>query len=118
MQSLRNARSISRFVLLWFVLALGAAVASPLVKPQSVQLVCTGSGVVKVSGWADDAAVQTGGHLLDCPLCVVAGAPPSAAPQPGLQVQALPPVSNIVRRTRLDARCAPPLPARGPPGFS
>jgi len=118
MQTLRNARSLARFVLLWFALALGAAVASPLVRPQSVQLVCTGSGAVKVLSLADDGTVQSTGHLLDCPLCVVAGAPPPERPRAVQPRQPLSRMSVAVRVACPDARCAPPLPPRGPPAVS
>jgi hypothetical protein len=33
MQTLRHARQLTRFVLVWFALALGVAMASPLVSP-------------------------------------------------------------------------------------
>ncbi len=115
MYALRNARPLARFVLLWFMLALGAAVASPLIKPQAVQFICTGSGAIKVLRLADDGTVQTGGHLLECPLCVVSGAPPPAATT-SVQPSATPAhVSDMGVAALLQARCAPALPARGPP---
>lgn len=56
MQSLRRARLLARLVLAWFLLSLGVAVASPIVLPQSMQLVCSASGSVKLvvssaDGW-------------------------------------------------------------------
>lgn len=48
MSALRPTRSLACLVLAWFVLALGVAVASPLVKPQSWQMVCSAAGTVKL----------------------------------------------------------------------
>ena len=56
---------LGRAVLAWFLLSLGVAVASPLVNPQALELVCSGAGVMKLSrkrdaiissgmGWAND----------------------------------------------------------------
>ena len=39
MQTLRHAHLLARFVLVWFVCALGVAVASPMVHPQAMELV-------------------------------------------------------------------------------
>jgi hypothetical protein len=117
MQTLRNAHLIARFVLLWFALSVGVAIASPLVKPQSVRMVCSASGASKVIvGDADD---QSGSLLraIHCPLCVGVGAPPpleivafSLAPPLGYA----PPLQNPVRIAPVAT--APP-PARGPPSF-
>ena len=38
MQALRNASFLARLVLAWFALAIGVAVASPIVKPKSMEL--------------------------------------------------------------------------------
>ena len=39
---------VGRWVLLWFVLSLGVAVASPLVNPQAMELVCSSAGSITV----------------------------------------------------------------------
>ena len=54
MQTLRNATLIARFVLVWFALFVGASVASPIVKPGDVHMVCSGSGGMKIVVSADD----------------------------------------------------------------
>ena len=54
MRTLRHFTFISRLVLAWFVLSLGVAVASPIVKPKDILLVCTGSGAMKVLVKAPD----------------------------------------------------------------
>ena len=48
LQTLRNSHQLIRLVLVWFVLSLGAAIASPLVNPQAAELICTGTGVMKL----------------------------------------------------------------------
>lgn len=116
MQSLRDARRLTRLVLVWFALALGAAVASPLVKPEGLQLVCSGTAVKLVagSGDGDDRAAPLG---LDCPLCGGGAVPLPAAPD-------LPLVLTDTTRPQAPAphghmaHCQPPLPARGPPALS
>ena len=76
MNSLRRCRNFSRFVLLWFTPALGVAVASPIVKPGSLQSVCSGAGVsmlMAVDGETDATGTALG---MDCPLCQPAPALP------------------------------------------
>ena len=117
--SLRPLHAIGRFVLLRFVLSLGVAVASPLVHPQAMELVCSSAGAVKVIVQTDDGAQELGATHMDCPLCVLTGAPPPAAPL--AEVPAIQPLAHAVRSipaARLAAATAAPLPARGPPAFS
>lgn len=117
MQILRRARFLVRLVLAWFVLALGVAIASPLVQPQGLELVCAAGGamklIVKSEGGGQDAGTQT--HTLDCPLCASLGAPPPAPPAlagaPTAQVLRL----GTPRAEPLAGRTAAPLPPRGPP---
>ncbi len=70
MQALRRARFLARFVLVWFALALGVAVASPLVKPQAMELVCSSAGSVKLVQLGDDEGRTAATPTLDCPLCL------------------------------------------------
>lgn len=109
---------LGRLVLLWFVLSLGVAIASPVVNPQAMEVVCSSAGAVKVVVKSDDGAREVGASHLDCPLCALTGAPPPAPqvvqlpqPQPlGLALQPIP-------AARIAAATAAPLPARGPPAF-
>eukprot|EP01035_Chromulina_nebulosa_P038277 gene38277-51697_t len=64
----RSLGLIGRWVLLWFVLSLGVAVASPLVHPQSMELVCSGAGPIKVVVHTEDGARELGASHMDCPL--------------------------------------------------
>jgi hypothetical protein len=111
---------IGRWVLLWFVLSLGVAVASPLVNPQAMELVCAGAGTIKVVVHTEDGAQDVGsGSHMDCPLCVLTGAPP---PPVAAATFDLPlPLGRVVQpipAARLAAATAAPPPARGPPTFS
>jgi len=115
MQALRRATFLARLVLAWFALTLGVAIASPLVNPQAMELVCSGAGALKLVVKADGSTVPASGHTLDCPLCASFSAPPAAAPV----IAALPlPRADFVAQvpaSRTAVRAAAPLPARGPP---
>jgi hypothetical protein len=116
MQALRNASFLARLVLAWFALAIGVAVASPIVKPKSIELLCSG-GVMKLLVTSDDGTPATG-HTFDCPLCVSLDAPPASAA--GL-FQAQPPSVGILlphADAALAVFTAAPPPARGPPFIS
>jgi hypothetical protein len=115
MEALRRARTLVRLVLAWFALSIGVAVASPMFNPQGMELVCSGSGVMKVVLKANDGSKQQSGPTLDCPLCAhIAPAPPvvrAAAEPPHPLSHALRPAfaAHIAWLT------AAPPPARGPP---
>lgn len=116
MQPLRAARSLTRLVLVWFALALGVAIASPLVKPSGLQLVCTGTGMqLLVAGGGDDGEPPAR-HTLDCPLCAAVAPPPPVVAVP--PAQPLGHVLQPIPAARHAALVAPPLPARGPPALS
>lgn len=115
---LRNAHLLSRLVLVWFALSLGVAIASPVVKPQAIELVCSGVGVLKVLVTTDDGSQAQSGHTLDCPLCASSSAPPPAARQAAEPVHALAGALRGIPAARMASRTAAPLPARGPPSFS
>jgi hypothetical protein len=119
MQLLRNRSRflglLGRGVLLWFVLSLGAAAASPLIHPQAVELVCSSVGAVKAVVQTDDGVQELGASHLDCPLCLLTGAPP---PSWVAQASSFPlPLDRALRSapSRIAAASAAPLPARGPP---
>jgi len=117
MNALRRAHHLSRFVLLWFVLSLGVAIAAPVIHPQAMELVCSSAGAIKVIVKSDDGARELGGGHTDCPLCAIVGAPPPALPVVAPVAPALPlgRVVQSIPAARLAAATAAPLPARGPP---
>ncbi|RYF62682.1 MAG: DUF2946 domain-containing protein [Comamonadaceae bacterium] len=116
MQLLRASTLLARLVLAWFVLSLGVAVASPLVSPQAMQLVCgTGTSAKLVMVSDDGQSMAAGHHALDCPACLAATLPP---PQITLQLPAASPVplaQHSFHAAHIAALVGAPLPPRGPP---
>jgi hypothetical protein len=117
MQYLRNTSNIIRFVLVWFALSVGVAIASPMVQPNAMDMVCTSTGSMKLVVQGDADSSTSASPTLDCPLCASISAPPSALntalSQPSPLSHALLPsvAAHIASLT------APPLPSRGPPTF-
>lgn len=119
MQNLRRAHLLARFVLAWFVLSIGVAVASPIVQPQAMELICSSAGVMKMMVKTDDgSAKEQSGHTLDCPLCAATSAPPAVVHITAEPAQPLAYVLQGIEAARLAAATAAPLPARGPPSLS
>jgi len=116
MHALRTIAALHRLVLAWFLLSLGVAVASPVIHPQAMELVCSAAGTVKIVVQTDDGVRDLGASAMDCPLCVLGGAPPAAA---AVAKAASPlPLGHVLQSipaARLAAATAAPLPARGPP---
>jgi hypothetical protein len=112
MQRLRNATLLARLVLACFALAIGAAVASPLVKPATAQLLCSSDGSIQLQA---DGGDQSSAHALDCPLCVATAPPPAwfALALTSEQPDHIARVGLSQRNVALMAGA--PLPPRGPP---
>ena len=117
MQRLRHARSLARLVLVWFALALGAAVAAPAVGGGSLELVCSGAALKLVVKGADGGAAPAR-HTLDCPLCMPMDAPPVVAVRHGFAPPAPATVDDAFAFTRIAVRTAAPPPARAPPALA
>jgi hypothetical protein len=111
------ARRLCRWVLLCFALSLGAAIASPLVNPQAMELICSGSGAMKVLIKTDDGAKEATSVTLDCPLCTTPAAPPCALRVTAAPVQPLAHVLQTIPAARIASLTAAPPPARGPPAL-
>ena len=115
MQTLRSAHLLARLVLVWFALAIGVAVASPLVNPQGIELVCSAGGMTKLLVKSDDGGKSASGATLDCPLCMPMDAPPPAlhgSAQSQLPSSEAP---QEISAGRLIVTSAGPSPGRGPP---
>lgn len=116
MSALRRARLLASFVLAWFALSLGVAVASPLVQPKPMEIVCSAAGASMLVVLTDDGAQAPAAGHLDCPLCLPTGAPPPALPLADLPTaQPLGHAVQSIPAARIAAATAAPLPARGPP---
>ena len=121
MQSLRNAHFITRLVLVWVALFIGVSVASPLVKPQATQMVCSAMGGMKMvmsddAGNADDSNTSSGG--MDCPLCAHVIAPPPVVVLDFVPVNALAHALRPIPSAHIAWLTGAPLPPRGPPALS
>ena len=119
MQTLRNAHLIARFVLVWFALSIGVTIASPIVKPQAMALICSSVGGMKLLAQSDDGRQDVVSLTMDCPLCLTHGAapPPLACAVALAPVQPLAYVMQSRAAAHLASRTAAALPARGPPAF-
>ncbi len=116
---MRHALHLTRLVLVWFALSVGVAIASPMVNPQTMDLVCTSTGSMKLVVQGDDADVAATSHTLDCPLCATLSAPPALStsltqPAPSSLAHALEPLAAA----HIASVTAPPMPSRGPPALS
>lgn len=118
MQTLRNARVLARFVLVWFAMVVGVAIASPLVKPQALQWVCSGAGLVKLLPSGDGEGDLVREHTLDCPLCASSGALPPTHHACVVQPREALTAVFLARPTHAALRTTAPLPPRGPPVIS
>lgn len=119
MNTLRRAHAITRFMLVWMGLCLFAAVASPLIKPQAMSLVCSASGGVKLIDASGQGVPATSlHHTLDCPACLSFIAPlpamPLVAAPAFTQGNALP----LPPASRVASLALRHWQARGPPTFS
>lgn len=115
---LRDSKLTARLVLAWFALFVGAGLASPLIKPASVQMVCSASGQMKLVAADQDEGEVRIATGLDCPLCVSV-MPPPALYSPDLAFAS--PLAHALRppvAAHIAAATAPPLPSRGPPSIS
>jgi hypothetical protein len=115
LNSLRSA-SLMRWVFVVFAFALGAAIASPLIKPTQLELLCSGAGVSKITVLNDQGEAVEEAHALDCALCLQLSAPPPLS----FSADFSSPFGYTTapfERTRTAALTQPPLPARGPPAL-
>lgn len=113
MRCLSHSRIVARLVLAWYALFVGVSIASPLIEPATLQMVCSmGMKMVLVDG---EGATTDEAPGLDCPLCApyapnTATSAVSFAPADALAHALRPAVAaHLAWLTRS------PLPARGPP---
>lgn len=117
LHTLRNTPWLAKLALLWLVMTLGVAVASPMVNPQQELLICTSVGMAKVV-LADDGSVTTNPVTqAHCPLCISAGVPPGFVSPVFEAVLPLGRVLQSIPAAHLAALTAAPPPSRGPPNL-
>ena len=117
MQTLRHAHQLTRFVLVWFALALGVAMASPLVSPKSIDMVCASGGVMKLVVTDEGDEAQAANPSLDCPLCMGLAFPPAPVAAASIKPSPLSHALQPIAAAHIASATAPPLPSRGPPAL-
>jgi hypothetical protein len=118
MHRLRSARHLARLVLAYFALALVVAIAAPMTQAQSLELVCSSSGGMKLLVHDEQGTHDASGHAMDCQLCATGVGPP---PLHQFSLQAPTPIAHALLPTvaaHLAWLTAAPLPPRGPPSLS
>lgn len=76
MHTLRTTKALTCLLLAWFALTLGVAMASPMVAPKAIELLCSDGGSMKlVVVDKDGDVVDLGQHTLDCAMCLPASPP-------------------------------------------
>jgi hypothetical protein len=127
---LKISHRLIRTVMLLYIMTLGVAMASSMVNPAAMNLICTSTGykyidqngkLVDVEAGSEQAKDAKSGmhHLLDCSMCLAIGMTPELPKQDAFE----PPHSlsyalRSIPSARLAALVAAPLPARGPPRLS
>lgn len=117
MHFLRTSSALARLVLAWFVLTMGVAVASPIVHPRAMELLCSASGNMKLIVVGEDGTEQSH-HTLDCPMCMATTLP---SPVVVARFEAPQPLAHALTKAtaaHIASAVGAPLPPRGPPAFA
>ncbi|WP_404300007.1 DUF2946 family protein [Alicycliphilus denitrificans] len=117
MDTLRSLNRLRWWVVAWLVFSMGATLASPLVQPRTMELICSSgsSMTLMVHAGGGNAVLDTLDR--DCVLCLLGAAPPPPA------ARILPPlaVTDFTPPPPPDVPTLPPMaappPARAPPVF-
>ena len=117
MNYLRQAHFLARIVLAWFVLSVGVAMASPLVVPKSMDMVCSTGGVMKFISSDDAQNTVATVKTMDCALCMPVVFPPASTALPFIQASPLAHALQPLAAAHIAVATAPPLPSRGPPSL-
>ena len=107
--------SLRAWVVAWFVLALGVAVASPVVQPRSMEIVCSSTSATKILLHTSSGTLELGAHGSECPLCLTSGAPPGPPHSPSPVLTPLAHAKALSFSPPVVVATAAPPPARGPP---
>ena len=114
MTALRTFSALRLWVLAWFVASMGVAIASPLVHPQAFEVICSGTGAIKLMVQTDDGTVEMGAMGMDCPLCFTPSAPPPTPVAAVLPPHPWPMRCSPSRRPALRPTLQPPARTRAP----
>lgn len=117
MNALRSSKLIASIVLAWFALFLASAVASPVINPGGVQMVCSAGGGMKMIDVDGNSGEVKASASMDCPLCAAAAALHSLSSSLFIKPSALEHALHPIAAAHIAALTAPPLPSRGPPSL-
>ncbi len=117
MQLLRSSSLLARLILAWFVLTMGIAIASPIVHPKAMELICSASGNMKLIAVGEDGS-ELSHHTLDCPMCMATTLPPDIVTARFEHPQPLAHALTKVAVAHIASAVGAPLPPRGPPAFT
>ncbi len=117
MKALRSSKLIASIVLAWFALFLASAVASPVIKPGGVQMVCSAGGGMKMIDVDGNGGEVKASASMDCPLCAAVAALPSRSSSLFIKPSALEHALHPIAAAHIAALTAPPIPSRGPPSL-
>jgi glucan phosphoethanolaminetransferase (alkaline phosphatase superfamily) len=117
MHGLRSFRWIAQLVLAWFALFLGSAIASTVIEPDSVQIVCAAGGGMKMVDMSEDDEALMSTLSLDCPLCAFVTVPLLTSSARFEQLSSLAHALHPFAAAHMASVTAPPLPSRGPPAL-
>lgn len=112
---MRSSALIAKLVLVWFALFLGAAIASTVINPSSMQMVCTAGGGIKLMDTTGDEGDLKASASMDCPLCASVTAVPPPQSVHFEKLSPLAPALHPIAVANIASVTAPPLPSRGPP---
>jgi len=101
------------------VLFVGVSVASPLVNPQGIQMVCSAMGGMKMVN-TDDGSGDTAQPVnsLDCPLCAKVTLPTPSVTHHLDATSTLASALHAIPSVHIAWLTGAPLPPRGPPALS
>ena len=115
MDFLRLLNRQRRWIVAWFFLSLGAALAAPMVQARTMELVCTGGNGLSLVVHSSDGKAAPDTLGMDCSLCL----PSMEPPQPAVLTVPGWPITHSVPlpppRVVAVAPTAAPPPARAPP---
>lgn len=115
MHTLRTSLMLTRLVLAWFALTFGVAVASPIIAPHTLVMMCSQGEAKAIVIDADGKLATSKDHTLECAFCIPAAAPPPsttlALPASGTPCHSEPHAAPAP----IQAAAGAPLPPRGPP---
>ena len=108
--------SLSRLVLIGYVLFVGVSVLAATLQPKTMEVVCSTMGIMKVVVQGEDGDIPLSASM-GCPLCahITPVMPPPRMTVLGQVRAAHYVVVPVLPEALRQVNTAPPLPSRGPP---